>query len=294
MIARGTFRRSELYASSTVTTPWPPYHYTWLAMILPYIEQMPLYTSTNWQKPCWGQPIVGAVVPTLLCPSDAGPVTDPTQTWGIAVTCYAGASDADWYGGVHTGYGSYISSVIGGTSECTNNDLENVFGYPPDWWYPIRCSNLNAVTDGTSCTAIVGECNSTGWQEPPNFSGPYMGDTSHNRGVPRLVGAAQVFRAAFVCPTGPGYPWSGQCSYPDGSGVASNWFKTAPYASDPMYILAWGQMGNWCSPGGSHPATVNYTFADGSVHGLSKTIDFGVWVQINAMSDGLPISAGNF
>ena len=236
------------YASSTVTTPWPPYHYTWLAMILPYIEQGSLYNSTNWQLPAWGQPIVSTVVPGLLCPSDPGARTSPSQTWGIAVTCYGATSNADWWGGTRTGYGSYISSVIGRTSECTNNDLENVFGYP-ECGYPIHCWNMSAITDGTSNTAILGECFSEGCMEPPNWSGgPYFGDNAHNQGVWRTIGGAQVFRAAFVCPTESGYGQNcGQVSYPDGSGAATNWFKSAPYAADPTYILAWGQMGEWPS-----------------------------------------------
>ena len=81
--------------------PQRSFHHTWLTAILPYLEQMPLYQSTNLRIPVLtpganpfgaaqavvGQAIVSTVVPTLLCPSDAG-FRDPSRTWGIAITNY--------------------------------------------------------------------------------------------------------------------------------------------------------------------------------------------------------------
>src|SRR5690606_38053277 len=55
-----------------------PYHHTWMVMILPFIEQQPLYDAIDKRLPIFpqllptGQPIRSAQVAAFRCPSDAG------------------------------------------------------------------------------------------------------------------------------------------------------------------------------------------------------------------------------
>jgi prepilin-type N-terminal cleavage/methylation domain-containing protein len=287
------------YASSTLTTPWPPYHFTWLAMILPQIEQGALYNSTNWQTKVWGQPIVGTIVQTLHCPSDTGPVNNLAATSGIAVTSYGASAGWHWWGPPQTASGLYgeITQTWGITNTSFPNngsDFSNVFTYP-DCGQAIRTVNIAQVTDGTSNTILVGETMSLGYNEPANWTGgTYAADNSNGRGVPNQS-STPFFRCAFVAANMQGYAWNEQpsacvnfVSTPDGKGAAGpGWWPAIGTGLDPAYIMAWGAKGYWPGPGGMHPGVTLYAFADGSVHGIADTVNYGVLCELHAMGDGM-------
>ena len=46
--------------------------------------------------------------------------------------------------------------------------------------------------------------------------------------------------------------------------------------------------------GSSHPAGANFVFCDGSVHGLSYSIDSVTWIRIGIRDDELPIDSEQF
>ncbi|MCY2989463.1 MAG: DUF1559 domain-containing protein [Planctomycetota bacterium] len=82
-----------------VGSPQPAYHHTWCLMILPFMEQQPLYDSVDLRLRIWDQAIRGTVVPAFLCPSDSGFGSEPAQTHGIAVTHYVAAEGYHWWPG---------------------------------------------------------------------------------------------------------------------------------------------------------------------------------------------------
>ncbi|MCA9100737.1 MAG: DUF1559 domain-containing protein [Pirellulales bacterium] len=43
--------------------------------------------------------------------------------------------------------------------------------------------------------------------------------------------------------------------------------------------------------GSSHPAGANFVFCDGSVHGITYSVDSQVWIRIGMRNDGLPVEA---
>ena len=62
-------------------------------------------------------------------------------------------------------------------------------------------------------------------------------------------------------------------------GTPTRWGLTAVY----------GQNGNDYYPiqfGSKHPGIVDFAFADGSVHAISRTADYNAFIYISGMADG--------
>lgn len=252
--------------------PRPAFHHTWLTMILPYLEQMPLYQSTNLKLRAWGQPIVGTAVATLLCPSDSG-FRDPAQTHGIAVTHYAATEGYHWWQG----------PVVYAPQGCVTADYQGVFAGG-------QTTPIANIADGTSNTILVSESNSTGYKPVPGYN-PWQ---TNGVGIKRFASGEGVFRSAFVYTTGGGGFATNEAgtrfNEVDDSGGKNpwTWFRAGPHANCPTYLCAWGLNSEWPSTGSIHPGVIMSTFADGSVHAISTTITYQNWLFLNAMSDSQP------
>ncbi|MDY3554883.1 DUF1559 domain-containing protein [Gemmata sp. JC717] len=133
--------------------------WSWLARILPYAEQDPLYRQTGLPSGTLyaGRAAVATPVALFLCPSDsAGPPRDDAADLGVwaspaipaAPTNYKGVSGANW------GWGDprWRNPAADGNWDGLNQG-DGVF-YRTDWKAP---KGLLAVTDGTSNTLLVGE-----------------------------------------------------------------------------------------------------------------------------------------
>ncbi|MBN2294818.1 MAG: DUF1559 domain-containing protein [Pirellulales bacterium] len=142
---------------------------SWMVGILPFIEQLTLYDSMNFDGAC---PSGGgmfrpenkvareSVISTFLCPSDGKAselqdyVWQATAPWGFsglvwAPTCYEGSM------GPHKPNGSIFS----GLPECSNfayNGVESCSGlfWGHTWMAPVT---IASITDGTSQTIALGE-----------------------------------------------------------------------------------------------------------------------------------------
>jgi prepilin-type N-terminal cleavage/methylation domain-containing protein len=109
-------------------------NYSWITLILPFLEQAPLYNQINFSAPILGQtgtagPIQATKLPVLHCPSDQD--HDPSARDGFATTNYAGSQGFDWWqrpNQVHTGVFTLKSKV-----------------------------RIRDITDGTSNTILVSE-----------------------------------------------------------------------------------------------------------------------------------------
>src|SRR5207247_4632682 len=78
--------------------------WTWIARVLPYIEQAPLAKQYNIPTGTLGNAQVGlaAVIPVLLCPADGNESANPATDWpniggiSMGLTNYKGVSGSNW------------------------------------------------------------------------------------------------------------------------------------------------------------------------------------------------------
>jgi prepilin-type N-terminal cleavage/methylation domain-containing protein/prepilin-type processing-associated H-X9-DG protein len=130
--------------------------WTWIARILPYIEQGPLATTYNIPAGTLGAAQAGlaSVIPTLQCPAanELSPTaTDWPNIGGVvmSITNYRGVSGCNWAWSNNSAY-NYNDPTFG------NNGLDNGNGmfYRSDG---NRILTITGITDGTSNTMMVGE-----------------------------------------------------------------------------------------------------------------------------------------
>lgn len=275
------------------TYPEQPYHHTWLEAILPHLGNQAIYKSVNRKLPAYPQSQqvnyinnqvapLSKQIPELLCPSDTG-LIPIAQTWGFPITNYCGSEGYHWWTTANIGYWSPWSTW----------GFANPAGdYCGMFRVEHNCS-FGHVVDGASNVIMVGERNQTGYKG--GMIGPqnqWMG-----LGMPRLAGGETVFSNAFV-----GSGIAGQCCQagrymaPDGTAATGNWWKAAPYSFTPTYITAWGANTEWAGPSSVHTGSlINYLFADGGVRSLQATMDYRIFLMLNAEGDAhqIPDNATN-
>lgn len=244
-----------------------PYHHTWNVMILPFMEQQPLYDQTDKNLPVWDQPIRGTQVSTFRCPSDAGR-WEIDETAGIAVTNYPGTEGYHWHPNANIGnsapWNTFADPFTKGAS------LNGVFTQ-------TRTNKMSSVADGLSNTLLIAEADSMGFGGGPIRT---CGTGARRSGTP-------VWHSAFVGTAFAG--WGGNETgqntvNPDGSSRSgTGWFRR--HAFTPTFIAAWGPNASWHGPSSYHPGGIQVGMGDGSVSFISETIDYGTWIKLNAMAD---------
>jgi len=236
-------------------------HSGWV-MLLPYLDQAPLYNQFNFN---WatgyrnynGGTVVGGTDPAvntnlnlsrvvlnaLLCPSDAGkrvyPSVDTAANYGCGVT-----------NSVSTSYGFSVASGNGGTlwsAYATNT--RTMFG-------PNSNSRIRDITDGTSNTVAVVE----------TTLDVYDGKTQ---------------------------PWACSAHVGQGINLAST---NAAYGINNWYCCAWqtpanqhyqiGRNGEWGSPGSLHTGGLQILLGDGSVRFLSENVSMNTRTCLARIGDG--------
>jgi prepilin-type N-terminal cleavage/methylation domain-containing protein len=212
---------------------------SWLANILPYVEQQALYqevSTTVTYQPSLGAgppatPNLLTPIPVFNCPADPrGPVLQYTnRPFERSSTCYGGTSGsrtdsvADNSGG---------AGVLQGSINISGSNGLVIVQSPPSMTGTLV--QLTGVTDGTSNTLLVGE-----WV-PEGGGG--------------LVAQAPAWQPLFALPITPGL----STSVTQDVGV-TNFRAPAP----PYYSTHFGSF---------HPGGANFAFANGSVRFLSYSL----------------------
>lgn len=258
---------------------WEPRNYSWIALMLPFIEQAPLHSQINFALPIWnqntssGQPIRAQKIQVLLCPSDRRLGDDANAYQGMSWTNYVGSEGYDWwnrradpYGGIFT----FQSSIA-----------------------------MQDILDGTSNTIAVGEATSFGFKNGPHLTS--------GTGINRVSAGEAVFHPALVSPPysdsqGTSNTTTGGYPAPDSTGhwASWTWWRAAPHAYKPTYLACWGINTEWPGPGSYHPGGAQFVFADGSVRFIPETVQFlgnpanwndqlGVWMKLNNHAGELPV-----
>ena len=243
------------------SSPLPPLNYTWITMILPDLDQAPLYNKINFSVQGFdqvvaGQPLQSYTFPSLQCPSDVQ-YSGPARFRGFGWTAYAGASGWDEY---------HLRDDRHGGIFRTN-----------------MISRIRDVTDGTSNTIIVGEVGSHGWQ-----SGGRLGNGVNKK---HRDGNGGVGRGALIA-TG---TW-GNRGQKTMNGSGNNiWVSgfTSPYVKTPTYVDHYAMNAEWPGAGSHHVGGAQFVFADGRVKFISENIlhhasssdgRLSIWISLHSMN----------
>ena len=275
------FPPAVLWGNHTQAQNTQAKHHTWLTLILPYLEQQPLWESVDFNLPAWGQRIVGVALASLRCPSDTS-LLNPSETHNIAVTNYIASEGMDWWPKPYhlyppdwNGDGSWMEPFSDGIT--TPGEGSGVF-------VVLSATNISDIKDGTSNTIMVAEKDAAGYYGAPR---PPAG---MGRGAPR-DGSQGVFNAAFLgiayrgeaANEDPSHQWYLEC---DGTSKSSStWFVESPYAYQPVYRTYPGFNNDWDGPSSMHPGGIHILLADGSARFVANQLSYGTWLKLNFMAD---------
>lgn len=230
--------------------------YTWIALILPFMEQTPLHDKIDFENPAWNQsipnssgqttPIRELSFPSLLCPSDPE-YGEPPHGWGLS--SYAGNGGWDHH-----------------RRKQDRHDLMGVFTLMD----PVR---IRDIKDGTSNTIAIGEVST----DSVCCSSRWGGGSGRVR-----IGTERVFRTALVAPTSwvNNHTWvlqagKGEIFRADGMSGGGWGPWTGPHATMPKYVNHWTVNTEWPGPASHHPGGAQFTMSDASVKFVAETVSTG-------------------
>jgi len=231
-------------------------NFTWMAFILPFVEQAPLHAQINFSQSVMAQTanngtlIRSTVIPAYLCPTD--PVWD-TLPHNFALTSYAGASGWD----EHARFGDLHAGV-----------------FPT-----ARTTRFSNIQDGTSNTIAIGEVTTSSFCCLPAGVDESTGGAGQVR-----RGASRVVRSAFVATmVDNGFNDhalaravnNGQIllSADGNQGIVGAWWNGGQaHVWKPTYRCRTGINAEWRGAGSLHPGGAQFAMADASVRFISETI----------------------
>lgn len=285
--ARGKFPTLTVFGADDGNSPEDPRHHTWLTFILPYMEQGAAYSTVDFDQPAHGgtpQQIAGTVMSTFLCPSSEQ-FGDITVSHGLSVTNYAGSEGYE--------FGMPGLDVIPWTFDPADDvlpttNLKGIFSAG-------ESQSFRQIVDGTSNTIAIAEVSTFS-----KFGGG--GASRHKSGTGRQrVGINEaIFRPAFVGSQLWGVGSNNFASahhrvYSEADGGTKSpgrWFLEFPFAFEPGYISHFGPNTEFFGADSQHSGgIVNVTMADGSARTVDDTIDWPIWVLLNAFADESVISS---
>ena len=251
--------------------------WAWGSMILPYLEQQPLYNSINFNLSVAYKANDTCSLTALsgyLCPSDPGPSVvpvfedppDPANPGSYNASHIVDTLSRGNYVGMY-GLGEICSQS--GALDSPNNNGAGPLGQHAGIFYRNSATKIAAITDGTSNTIMVGErshnLSYVTWVAR-SIDG-WLGKTSPIEG-----GTDQFNPSPEEC-------WTqvlGPCGLEDGLRTINN-----PEAHVEDY---WSR----------HPGGANMLFADGSVHFLKSSINPLPWRAMATRSYGEVISSDSY
>lgn len=224
--------------------------WSWLASILPYIEEEAVYEQGNIPDAFFGDNVaVGAVIATFQCPTDelkaANPVTryasyymrgvGVAPSFAVGLTNYKGVMGSNFCGG------EFPSNGITGICDPWNAG-DGMF--PPEAWDSIL--KFSNITDGMSHTIMAGE---QAWDESR------VGNTTANYGL--------------------GYSWAHSIEASVTANLPPNYAVPGRGLSGNAAMLRPWEIYNGFNS--MHPGGVNFVYADGSVQFVVESIDLDVF-----------------
>jgi prepilin-type N-terminal cleavage/methylation domain-containing protein len=244
-------------------------------MILPYIEQGPVYNSINFSVPYAGGPDNGAmnttalltIIPVYMCPSDPSPNQSQYSRWDHGV----GPNNAT------TG-----ESPLGPKLDYFANAGDNTTGTADNlspWPFPnLPFVRPSAFGNGTTCTGIV--CRQGGtWG---------IRDVTDGTSNTFLIGESLYESCNWFTWPNP----NGNYAF---TSVQINWkitiFDQTGYGNETGQL---NNSGNWVPCFGfrsQHPGIVQFLFCDGRVTGVKESVNRVVYRSLSTRNMGEVISS---
>jgi prepilin-type N-terminal cleavage/methylation domain-containing protein/prepilin-type processing-associated H-X9-DG protein len=245
-----------------------------LVLLLPYIEQGPLYQRFNLKGACGnflstvvtGYPITGKKLalaspdavasgnaalsaislPLLVCPSDSGtPTISPSSYYSPDLGATGIRAAKTSYDFICHQQGVYEFNYWSHASQ----SARYMFG-------ENSTTRITDVTDGTTNTLAMGE------QTLETYNG---------------VSSAWAYTGWVSIGIDPVGNWNGT--------VPAQGLNIWQYGTNPATAL-FGRRASWYSAASCHTGGVNFLFADGSVHFISQSIDLVSLTNLSRMADG--------
>jgi prepilin-type processing-associated H-X9-DG protein len=282
------FPARSAWGVETGSPPYPASHHSWIAEILPALDQLPIYDRINFQAPAWGQSHLGVTLPTLRCGSDPE-FLNSADSHGLAITNYVGCEGYDWWKirVVNEPWASFVVPfMVAGIFDQTNLTA----GAAAQQGRPVA-TPLAAITDGLSNTLLVSEVTSAGFDGPPGQNG---------LGVP-MVPSRAFAHTAFIDlnfgSNGQGCMNNSPWRRADGA-ATPGWIYTIPGAGQtgppgmggPVFMTYGGINSQRWGVNSLHLGFVNVAMCDGSVRKAFETIDWLTWNRIASIKDREVIS----
>ena len=261
----------------------PERNFTWIALLLPFMEQGPLYDQIDFRIPAWNQQV----------PAGTGGSTIALNEVQLeAFTC---PSESDEECNKPFGISSYAGSAGWDAHRRMKNDLPRAGAFAV-----MDSSKLSKVKDGTSNTIFVGEVSMSSYS-PPNDTYRWQGGSGRLR-----TGVDRVLRTCLVAPAAwSAYNHSWVTSDFGGQHIltadgqdspiwVSGW--TQNYVLEPVFYSNWAMNCQWPSAGSFHVGGAQFCLMDASVRFISETISCGdppgddlgrngnVWHAVNTMA----------
>jgi prepilin-type N-terminal cleavage/methylation domain-containing protein/prepilin-type processing-associated H-X9-DG protein len=246
------------------------YNYSGFSMILPFMEQQPLFSAINFNLTVNVQDgnttVMSTVISSLLCPSESQ------------------RAPANWAGNNYRF--NEGSNILYSYAETDTGNVNTTMPAPNGPFFPERSIRFSEVIDGTSNTALASE--------------KFLGDFNQ--------GQATMHRDIYVSPTWPTTPEEAyqNCEAVDNTSVPSNgessagapWLDGFLHTSIFKMVAPPNKKSCYMYPArlvmtasSQHPGGVNVAFCDGSVRFIKESIDRTTWRALGSMNGGEVISA---
>ncbi len=270
------------------STEYPWNDWSAHALMLPYMEQTPIYNCINFNLPPVASPIGSAMANTamlvkvnsFLCPSDAkagqsfinsyygsmgpsvGYITQ-TQSSGLFAMTVGNSIAAVTDGTSNTV--AFSERIVGSPSQPDHypgNGMDNVNGGSGLWW------SYNAQTNLPAWQITLGLCNAA-WAANINTSSAYQSAGQYWAwGCPGMT----LFNT-LVPPASNQYPWNSCRSGCGGCGTDNS---------------------NIVNASSKHPGGCNVMMADGSVRFVKSSISMQTWMQLGTIAGGEVVSSDSY
>jgi len=274
--------------AKNTAAPWNTENISWMARILPYMEEGALYDAIDFeQSPGWGgvnAAVMKNKVAPFRCPSDGG---QGKVAWvapnGAKVR--GGVPDINRFGQGQTNYVANAGDSFQlGTRARDNLSRGVVFSHRYRQSEPAGPGKVDmaSCTDGTSKTI---------WASEVVIGHPFLATNSSLRTFASLTNAS---------PTNNGCPTSGTPATNGRQQIGASWFEgyfaqhiafsTMMTPNSRLFDCTANSNDLAVASRSKHPGLVQCVAVDGSVHSVQDSIDWAVWRYLGCKDDAEPAS----